>query len=280
MTQNEIIRASYGRRRRQCWQERMARCHLGAWSLGWCAHHRYWRNFWHLTLLLTVNRSHTGYLADKLSRKYTIVLGRRVHVLCVCSIDFFSPFVPAVVVFCVGVVVQTAAAEASSIYGGASYGDLFTHETAIHFMRILRSIRDWFGCWFPLNGCPFVQRRNCSARSPGQFSRPSTARHHIRHPDLILDRFRYVLREAHTVNSKTKLITWPLSAHWTRVFRNELHRRHWTGTARSCVENSSGITAGTCFGARCWHLVHAILSSVSSGPGNLYAYSSNTSEII
>ncbi|KAF9048607.1 general substrate transporter [Panaeolus papilionaceus] len=40
----------------------------------------------------------TGYLADKLSRKYTIVL--------------------AVVVFCVGVVVQTAAAEASSIYGG------------------------------------------------------------------------------------------------------------------------------------------------------------------
>jgi len=40
----------------------------------------------------------TGYLADKLSRKYTIVL--------------------AVVVFCVGVVVQTAANAASSIYGG------------------------------------------------------------------------------------------------------------------------------------------------------------------
>ncbi|KAG6873930.1 hypothetical protein C0995_008969 [Termitomyces sp. Mi166 len=40
----------------------------------------------------------TGYLADKLSRKYTIVL--------------------AVVVFCVGVIVQTAAMAPSSIYGG------------------------------------------------------------------------------------------------------------------------------------------------------------------
>ncbi|PPR02625.1 hypothetical protein CVT24_002196 [Panaeolus cyanescens] len=40
----------------------------------------------------------TGYLADKLSRKYTIVL--------------------AVVVFCIGVVVQTAASAADSIYGG------------------------------------------------------------------------------------------------------------------------------------------------------------------
>ncbi|KAG5734945.1 Quinate permease [Termitomyces sp. T112] len=40
----------------------------------------------------------TGYLADKLSRKYTIVL--------------------AVVVFCVGVIVQTAAKAPSSIYGG------------------------------------------------------------------------------------------------------------------------------------------------------------------
>ncbi|KAF8656245.1 hypothetical protein AX16_002681 [Volvariella volvacea WC 439] len=40
----------------------------------------------------------TGYLADKLSRKYTIVT--------------------AVVVFCIGVVVQTAAMEPSSIYGG------------------------------------------------------------------------------------------------------------------------------------------------------------------
>ncbi|KAI6025864.1 general substrate transporter [Pisolithus orientalis] len=40
----------------------------------------------------------TGYLADKLSRKYTIVL--------------------AVIIFCVGVVVQTAAFHPSSIYGG------------------------------------------------------------------------------------------------------------------------------------------------------------------
>ncbi|KAG6820960.1 hypothetical protein H0H93_009196 [Arthromyces matolae] len=40
----------------------------------------------------------TGYLADKLSRKYTIVL--------------------AVIVFCIGVVVQTSAKEPSSIYGG------------------------------------------------------------------------------------------------------------------------------------------------------------------
>ncbi|KAG1729666.1 general substrate transporter [Suillus paluster] len=40
----------------------------------------------------------TGYLADKLSRKYSIVL--------------------AVCVFCVGVIVQTAAFQASSIYGG------------------------------------------------------------------------------------------------------------------------------------------------------------------
>ncbi|KAI6042511.1 general substrate transporter [Pisolithus marmoratus] len=40
----------------------------------------------------------TGYLADKLSRKYTIVL--------------------AVVIFCIGVVVQTTAYQPSSIYGG------------------------------------------------------------------------------------------------------------------------------------------------------------------
>ncbi|TFK81254.1 general substrate transporter [Polyporus arcularius HHB13444] len=40
----------------------------------------------------------TGYLADKLSRKYTIVL--------------------AVAVFCIGVIVQTAAFQPSSIYGG------------------------------------------------------------------------------------------------------------------------------------------------------------------
>jgi len=40
----------------------------------------------------------TGYLADKLSRKYTIVF--------------------AVVIFCIGVIVQTAAMHASSIYGG------------------------------------------------------------------------------------------------------------------------------------------------------------------
>lgn len=40
----------------------------------------------------------TGYLADKLSRKYTIVF--------------------AVIIFCIGVVVQTAAFQASSIYGG------------------------------------------------------------------------------------------------------------------------------------------------------------------
>ncbi|OBZ72373.1 Metacaspase-1 [Grifola frondosa] len=40
----------------------------------------------------------SGYLADKLSRKYTIVL--------------------AVVIFCIGVIVQTSAKEASSIFGG------------------------------------------------------------------------------------------------------------------------------------------------------------------
>ncbi|KAJ3574192.1 hypothetical protein NP233_g1949 [Leucocoprinus birnbaumii] len=40
----------------------------------------------------------TAYFADKLSRKYTIVL--------------------AVCIFCVGVIVQTAAKEPSSIYGG------------------------------------------------------------------------------------------------------------------------------------------------------------------
>ncbi|PPQ67501.1 hypothetical protein CVT25_006042 [Psilocybe cyanescens] len=58
----------------------------------------------------------TGYLADKLSRKYTIVLGN----------DFFliAPYLqlisvaPAVIVFCIGVIVQTAAFGSSSIFGG------------------------------------------------------------------------------------------------------------------------------------------------------------------
>ena len=58
----------------------------------------------------------TGYLADKLSRKYTIVLGKR------GQSPYLTPTLTigsvAVCVFCVGVIVQDAAFHPSSIYGG------------------------------------------------------------------------------------------------------------------------------------------------------------------
>ncbi|GJJ14454.1 hypothetical protein Clacol_008718 [Clathrus columnatus] len=51
----------------------------------------------------------TGPLTDRLSRKYTIVL--------------------AVVIFCIGVVVQTAAFHPSSIYGGKMISQISMHDT-------------------------------------------------------------------------------------------------------------------------------------------------------
>ncbi|KAK0198137.1 hypothetical protein F5146DRAFT_1157715 [Armillaria mellea] len=59
----------------------------------------------------------TGYLADKLSRKYTIFLGKHVLLLQGIANVYNSDF-PAVVVFCIGVIVQTTAMKPSSIYGG------------------------------------------------------------------------------------------------------------------------------------------------------------------
>ena len=57
----------------------------------------------------------TGYLADKLSRKYSIVLGERR--LCT-SVDAHSHTPPAVVVFCIGVIVQDTAYRPVSIFAG------------------------------------------------------------------------------------------------------------------------------------------------------------------
>lgn len=58
-----------------------------------------------------------GYLADKLSRKYTIFLGK--HFLLLQGIvNVYSSDLLAVVVFCIGVIVQTTAMKPSSIYGG------------------------------------------------------------------------------------------------------------------------------------------------------------------
>ena len=58
----------------------------------------------------------TGYLADKLSRKYTIVLGGFFHL--VLFLILITTMLAAVVVFCIGVIVQTTAFQPSSIYGG------------------------------------------------------------------------------------------------------------------------------------------------------------------
>ena len=58
----------------------------------------------------------TGYLADKLSRKYTIVLGES----CCLFDDVFVPIFlhTAVGIFCIGVIVQSSAFHPSSIFGG------------------------------------------------------------------------------------------------------------------------------------------------------------------
>ena len=77
----------------------------------------------------------TGYLADKLSRKYTIVLGTCVFsVFPLCGGHFregqsayfdFEPLIAlhdyggvATVIFCIGVIVQTAAFQPDSIFAG------------------------------------------------------------------------------------------------------------------------------------------------------------------
>lgn len=61
----------------------------------------------------------TGYLADKLSRKYTIVLGMcRRFVISRETRTHWHGGNTAVIVFCIGVVVQTAAFAPSSIFGG------------------------------------------------------------------------------------------------------------------------------------------------------------------
>ncbi|KAF7327805.1 General substrate transporter [Mycena kentingensis (nom. inval.)] len=57
----------------------------------------------------------TGYFADKISRKYTIVLGRSFYAT---TKDANKQTIIAVVVFCVGVIAQTTAKEANSIFGG------------------------------------------------------------------------------------------------------------------------------------------------------------------
>ena len=62
----------------------------------------------------------TGYLADKLSRKRTIVLGKPPSLF---SRKWYQRLMGmciglAVVVFCIGVIVQTSAFHPSSIFGG------------------------------------------------------------------------------------------------------------------------------------------------------------------
>ena len=60
----------------------------------------------------------TGYLADKLSRKYTIILGIYNIFL---SITRRIISISAVVIFCIGVIVQSAAFKPASIFGGMSF---------------------------------------------------------------------------------------------------------------------------------------------------------------
>lgn len=79
--------------------------------------------------LISVSSS-AGYFADKFSRKITIMLGKYINNLrhptfprlgLTCRLPF-CVFL-AVVVFSIGVIVQTAAKNASSIYGGINpYG--------------------------------------------------------------------------------------------------------------------------------------------------------------
>lgn len=65
----------------------------------------------------------TGTVADKLSRKYTIVLGGSYRPSFRERALMQSV---AVVIFCIGVIVQTAAFQPSSIYGGLCF-PVFCH---------------------------------------------------------------------------------------------------------------------------------------------------------
>ncbi len=57
----------------------------------------------------------TGYFADKLSRKYTILLGMSP---CMTIRTHFDSLSLAVIVFCIGVIVQTTAKGPPNIFGG------------------------------------------------------------------------------------------------------------------------------------------------------------------
>ena len=59
----------------------------------------------------------SGYLADRLSRKYTIVLGRS-NLFGELERPFLNSCLVAVIVFSIGVVVQTTAYHPASIYAG------------------------------------------------------------------------------------------------------------------------------------------------------------------
>lgn len=92
----------------------------------------------------------TGYLADKLSRKYTIVTGTRYFVQADCHrID--HKWI-AVVVFCIGVIVQTSAMHASSIYGGRFVTGLGVGSLSMAvplYKCVLYSTREVFSFKFP-----------------------------------------------------------------------------------------------------------------------------------
>jgi MFS family permease len=60
----------------------------------------------------------TGYLADRFSRKYTILLGNNIFKCCHWSTDFNYILKSAVIVFMIGVIVQTAAYKPASIFAG------------------------------------------------------------------------------------------------------------------------------------------------------------------
>lgn len=69
----------------------------------------------------------TGYLCDKFSRKYTIVIGMLLllPVINDCKLLSISHCL-AVCVFCIGVIVQTSAMHPSSIFGGSFVSNLIS----------------------------------------------------------------------------------------------------------------------------------------------------------
>jgi len=114
----------------------------------------------------------SGYLADKLSRKYTIVLGINFPAL---WLIFGTGEIDLIFCSCCCFLCRC---------------DRPIGRCSLPF-DIRWSVCDWSGCGFSQHGGTVVQRRDCTSRSPWKFGCPSTIGYYIWNNGLLLDWLRY-----------------------------------------------------------------------------------------